>query len=100
MLDASTASSWSSKIDFESCSRRPMSVDFPSSTEPAVANRSSSMTGLEVALALAVLHGGFRELVVGPGGAPLGDPGDGHLGQDLDHVGGRRPHRAGTRHVA
>ena len=36
---ASTASSWSSKIALESSSSRPMSVDFPSSTDPAVATR-------------------------------------------------------------
>jgi hypothetical protein len=41
----STASSWSSKIDFVSYSRRPMSVDFPSSTLPAVASRRSSDIG-------------------------------------------------------
>ena len=38
-LVASTASSWSSKIDLESSSSRPMRVDLPSSTEPAVAKR-------------------------------------------------------------
>ena len=37
---ASTASSWSSKIALESSSSRPIRVDLPSSTEPAVANRS------------------------------------------------------------
>ena len=42
-LDRSTASSWSSKIDFESRRRRPMRVDLPSSTEPAVAKRSRSI---------------------------------------------------------
>jgi hypothetical protein len=40
---ASTASSWSSKIALESYNSRPMSVDLPSSTEPAVANRSRSI---------------------------------------------------------
>ena len=40
---ASTASSWSSKIALESSSRRPIRVDLPSSTEPAVANRSRSI---------------------------------------------------------
>src|SRR4051794_15972757 len=42
-LVASTALSWSSKIAFESYSRRPMSVDLPSSTEPAVAMRSNAL---------------------------------------------------------
>ena len=40
---ASTASSWSVKIAFESYSSRPMSVDLPSSTLPAVASRRRSM---------------------------------------------------------
>ena len=31
---ASTASSWSARTDFESCSSRPTSVDLPSSTQP------------------------------------------------------------------
>src|SRR5918999_5591494 len=39
---SSTCSSWSSKIDFVSYSSRPISVDLPSSTEPAVAKRTSS----------------------------------------------------------
>ena len=37
----STAVSWSSKIALESNSNRPISVDLPSSTEPAVASLSS-----------------------------------------------------------
>src|SRR5215207_253849 len=56
-----------------------MSVDLPSSTEPAVANRRSSMCVsqpfLEVALALAVFHAGLTDAVVGPRGAALGDAG-------------------------
>ena len=40
----STASSWSANMDFESNSKRPISVDFPSSTLPAVASLSSSDT--------------------------------------------------------
>ena len=67
-----------------------MRVLLPSSTDPMVAKRSRSMVsapssapaggepgnvvmGLEVTLALAVLHGGLGEAVVGPGRAPLGD---------------------------
>ena len=38
---------------------------------------------LEVALALAVFHGGFADPVVGAGGAPLGDPGGRDLVDDL-----------------
>ena len=38
---ASMEASWSSKMPFESNSRRPMRVDLPSSTDPAVAMRSS-----------------------------------------------------------
>jgi hypothetical protein len=36
---APSAESWSSKIIFDSYGRRPMSVDFPSSTEPQVMKR-------------------------------------------------------------
>ena len=39
---ASSASRWSSSISFASSSRRPISVDLPSSTEPAVARRRRS----------------------------------------------------------
>ena len=46
----------------------------------------------EVALLLAVLHGGLGEPVVATGGAALGDPGDGDLLDDLgDGVGRRTP---------
>jgi hypothetical protein len=41
---SSSASSWSSKIDLESYSRRPMSVDLPSSTLPRSVKRSRSMS--------------------------------------------------------
>ncbi|ESY71585.1 hypothetical protein X743_20730 [Mesorhizobium sp. LNHC252B00] len=37
----SSAASWSSKICLVSESRRPISVDLPSSTEPQVRKRSS-----------------------------------------------------------
>src|SRR3954471_21210941 len=43
-VECSSASSVSSKICFESYSNRPMSVDLPSSTDPAVAKRSSSIS--------------------------------------------------------
>src|ERR671929_1771912 len=101
----STAASWSSRIDLVSYSRRPISVLLPSSTEPAVATRTMpavAMSGgtLEVALPLAVLHGRLGEAVVGPGGAPFGDAGGGHLLDDLGHARRRRAHRAGAAHVA
>src|SRR5437870_4399779 len=111
-LTRSTASYWSSKICFESYNRRPMSVLLPSSTDPAVAKRRSSVIGSlrsslrcaarssEVALALAVLHGGLGELVVGARGTPLGDPAGGHLGDDLLDGGGGRLDRPGARCVA
>src|SRR5918997_1586351 len=75
-----TCSSWSSKIAFVSYSSRPMSVDLPSSTDPAVANRSSS---LEVSLTLPILHGGLGHAVVGARLAALGDAGRGDLGDDV-----------------
>ena len=43
--DARAPPSWSSKIPFESWSSRPISVLLPSSTEPAVENRSRSDAG-------------------------------------------------------
>src|SRR5919204_770697 len=112
---SSTCSSWSANTCFESNSRRPMSVLFPSSTEPAVAMRSvlsrrsttesgwplpSTSVSLEVATALAVLHGRLADLVVGARLATLGDA----RGGDLVHHGlerlGVRLHGAGARHVA
>ena len=51
LLSASSAASWSSKIIFESYSRRPISVDLPSSTEPQVMKRSRSCAGaIEIGL--------------------------------------------------
>src|SRR5437660_9850489 len=106
-LARSTDASWSSKMAFESNSSRPIRVLLPSSTEPAVASRSSSMRGyaangniLEIPFLLAVLHGGLGEPVVGPGGAPLGDAGGGDFLDDLRDGGGRRLDRAGAVHVA
>src|SRR6185437_14861315 len=78
-----------------------MRVLLPSSTEPMVARRRRSMVsapssgppaggepgnvvmGLEIPLALAVLHGGFRETVVCPRRTPLGDARGGDLTNDL-----------------
>ena len=34
---------WSSRMSFESCNSRPISVDLPSSTEPQVMKRSRSL---------------------------------------------------------
>src|SRR5690606_2002031 len=63
--------------------------------------RSTSLVGLpgcrpppgrasEVPLPLAVFHARLADAVVGPGGAPLGDPGGGDLVDDLLDGGGRR----------
>src|SRR5215213_7650286 len=101
-LARSTDANWSSKMALESYSSRPIRVLLPSSTEPAVASRRSSIrwrAPLEIAFLLAVLHGRLREEVVGPGGTPLGDAGGGHLGDDLGHGHGRRLHCAGAVHV-
>src|SRR5947207_1957285 len=81
-----------------------MSVDLPSSTDPAVAKRNNSITrvdsapafrpsghasaaspSLEVALALAVFHAGFGDAVVGAGGAALGEPRRCDLEDDVLH---------------
>src|SRR5947209_154350 len=84
--------------------RRPASAFRP--RRPASAFRPRrppwALSGgtLEVALPLAVLHGRLREAVVGPGGAPLGDAGGGHLLDDLSDGRGRGPHRARAAHVA
>src|SRR6266487_140377 len=116
-------SSWSARICFVSKSSRPISVDLPSSTEPAVTSRSSSVSsierevaigGLEVANALPVLHRGLADAVVGARLAPFGDPGRGDLADDLldrrrladdasgaAHVSDRaEPHRRPKRHLA
>src|SRR5690606_12224675 len=100
---SSIASSWSWKICFESYSRRPISVDLPSSPEPVVASRTSSMSWRfatvvtirswfaggggrgpsEVPLPLAVLHGSFADPVVGAAGSAFGDTSRGHFLDDL-----------------
>src|SRR3954452_16800855 len=115
-LIASMWASLSSKIDFESWSRRPISVDLPSSTLPIVAKcsgagrrtstprgseRSSSTTLIsEVPLPLAVFHARFRDAIVGPRGAPRGEPGDARLGDDVGDGGRRRLARRRARGVA
>src|ERR1700735_3069035 len=101
-----SAVSWSSKSWRVSKSSRPIRVLFPSSTDPMVAKRNRSMVsapssgppagggvgdagiGLEVPLALAVLHGRFGEAVVAPGGPALGDGGGCHLADDVLDRGG------------
>src|SRR4051812_30006295 len=75
---------WSARIALESCRRRPMSVDLPSSTEPAVARRrrvaiEEVVEGLEVPGDLAVLHRRLRHAIVGAGLAALGHVGGGDL---------------------
>src|SRR5258706_2914632 len=109
-----TAASWSSKMARVSCSSRPISVLLPSSTLPAVMNRSTPRSSEAWALRsispsklisgvgflLAPLHGGFRSLIVHARRPALGDRGQRRLGDDL---GGRRGggfHRAGATYVA
>src|SRR5437868_15382433 len=89
---------WSTKICFVSKSSRPMSVDLPSSTEPHVTSRNSSV--LEVTDTLPVLHRGLAEAVVGARLAALGDVRRGDLGDHL--VDGARlgEDAARARHVA
>src|SRR3954452_7518434 len=95
-------SSWSTRICFVSKSSRPISVDLPSSTDPAVTRRSSSVSrsSLEVANAFPVLHRGLRGPVVGPRLPTLGHARRGDLVDDLV----KRPcvaeDAAGARHVA
>src|SRR6185312_4221560 len=105
-LVASTCSSWSAITCFESKSSRPSRVDLPSSTEPHVTRRRSSvpsaMNGLvlEVADTLPVLHRGLREAVIGARLAPLGDPRRRDLADDLVDRRCVRADTAGARHVA
>src|SRR3954451_7818093 len=98
------AASTSSAIsDLASLSRRPISVDLPSSTEPAVARRRrSAISGLpsEVALALAVLHRRDGHAVVAARLPALGDARGGDLLDDRLDGRGRGPHGAGHREVA
>src|SRR3954465_12694859 len=106
------SSSWSARIALASWSRRPISVDLPSSTEPAVARprRAERATEpypwplppwpLEVAGNLAVLHRGLARAVVGARLAPLGDLRGGDLGDDGVELGGGRRDRARAAHVA
>src|SRR5919202_1978991 len=106
------SSSWSARIALASCSRRPISVDLPSSTEPAVARRSRSERAtepyplplrplpLEVAGNLAVLHRGLADPVVGARLAALGDLRRGDLGDDGVELRRRRGDSARAAHVA
>src|SRR3989442_1447486 len=80
-LACATCSSWSARTALESKSSRPISVDLPSSTEPAVASRR--VVALEVAGNLAVLHRGLADAVVGARLAALGDPGARDLDDDV-----------------
>src|SRR6478735_7588998 len=98
-LTRSTAASWSDRTDFVSWSRRPTRVDLPSSTDPAVARRSSVAAILEIPFLLAVLHGGLGDPVVGARGAALGQRGGGHLEDDVGVRAGRGVDRPGARHV-
>src|SRR6188472_1205036 len=103
-LVASTCSSWSTMTCFESKSSRPSRVDLPSSTEPHVTRRRSSVpsavNGLEVADTLPVLHRGLREAVVGARLAPLRDPRRRDLADDLVNRRCARTDTAGAGHVA
>src|SRR3954470_23290501 len=76
-----------------------MSVDLPSSTDPAVAIRSRALMS-EVALLLAVFHAGLGDAVVGARRAPLGEPGRGDLRHDVVRGRGRGLDAAGAGGVA
>src|SRR6185503_5734524 len=106
------SSSWSERIAFASCSSRPMSVDLPSSTDPAVARRMRSDRSragrplplaeapLEVPGNLAVLHRGLGYAIVGAGLAALGDLRRRDLGDDVVQRRRGRADRARAAHVA
>src|SRR4051812_25725336 len=105
------SASWSARIALASWSRRPISVDLPSSTDPAVARRRRSERDtpaapftapapLEVTGNLAVLHGGVADAVVRARLTALGDAGRRDLGHDVVQRRRRRGDRAGAAHVA
>src|SRR4051812_26841003 len=103
------SSSWSARIALASCRRRPMSVDLPSSTEPAVARRSRSERAtetrplplpLEIAGNLAVLHRGLADAVVRARLAALRDLRRGDLGDDVVQRRRGRRDRPRAAHVA
>src|SRR4051812_22585551 len=93
-----------------SYSSRPINVDLPSSTEPAVAIlrsvaiscafSSSRKHSSEIPLALAIFHARFGDAVVGAGGAAFGQPRHRGLGDHLGHRAGQRFDAAGARDVA
>src|SRR5204862_6246551 len=105
-------SSGSSRTCAESYSTRPVRSLLPSSTEPAVATRSSvaGWAGagaggpwplpLEVAAPLAVLQGGLGDAVVGARLAALGHARGGDLGHPLLERCRARLDAARARHVA
>src|SRR4051812_24665473 len=76
-----------------------MRVDLPSSTEPHVTRRRSSVE-LEVTNALPVLHRGLADAVVGTGLPTLGDARRGDLADDLVDRLRVGDDAAGARHVA
>src|SRR5262252_1577072 len=65
--------------------RRRSIVSTPSSAPPAGGEPGNVVMGLEVPLALAVLHGGLGEPVVGPRRSPFGHPRRRDLPDDLLH---------------
>src|SRR5439155_26196109 len=95
-------SSWSTRICFVSKSSRPISVDLPSSTEPAVTRRNSSVSrnSLEVANALPVLHRGLADAVVGARLAAFGDARRRDLVHHVVERARLADHAAGAAHVA
>src|SRR5438128_2141952 len=99
---SSMCSSWSTKICFVSKSKRPISVDLPSSTEPQVTIRRRSVASAcsEITDTLAVLHRSFGEPVVRTGLAALGDARRGDLGHDVLDRSRLGDDAARARHVA
>src|SRR5829696_9192146 len=104
---SSSPASWSAISALASNSSRPISVDLPSSTEPAVATRSISGScrdpregPLEVPDSLSIFHGRLGCAVVGARLAALGHARGGDLGDDVLERGGARAHGARAGHVA
>src|SRR5947209_1730456 len=94
-------SSWSARICFVSKRRRPISVDLPSSTEPAVTSRRSCVLArLEVSDTFPVLHRCLADTVVCARLAALGHTRCGDLRHDLLERARVADDAARARHVA
>src|SRR6185312_9989037 len=99
LLCFSSAASWSVRMLLLSYSNRPMRVLFPSSTLPAVMNRSKSILKLKVTVLFSVFHGGFGHLVVYARLAAFAGACSRYFTDDIFDGRSRRLHRRSACHV-